>query len=88
MVEWGEKLGNIKCRSTCWEVSDLSHTNEIGKSYSSIWSGFEFEATKLALMDETVQYHMELKSFANDFFNKFTQSVEKNYGSKHFWRVV
>jgi len=39
-------------------------------------------------MDETVRYYMELESFANDFFNKFTQSVEKNYGSKCFWRVV
>ena len=25
---------------------------------------------------------MELESFANDFFDKFIQSIEKNYGSK------
>ena len=60
----------------------------MGKSNSSIQSGLEFETTKLALMDEIIWYHVELKSFTNDFFNKFTQSVEKNYGSKHFWRVV
>ena len=84
MVEQREELGNIKHKSTCWEISDPSYTNKIGKSYPSIWSGFEFKTTKLALMDEIVQYYMELESFANDFFDKFTQSIEKNYRSKCF----
>ena len=88
MVEWGEKLGNVKCKNACWVVSHPSHLNEMGKSDSSIWSGLEFEITKLALIDKIISYYMELESFTNDFFNEFTQSIEKNYGSKHFWRVI
>ena len=88
MIERGKKLGDIKSKSVCREVFHLSHMNEIGKSDSSIWSEFKLESTKLALMNEVVRHHMELKSITNDFFNKFTHSVKKNNGSKHFGRIV
>ena len=88
MIEWEEELRNIKYKRACWEVFDPSHMNEISKGNSYIWSGFKFEITELALVNEIVRHHMELESFTNDFFDKFTQSVEKNYRSKHFRRVV
>jgi len=88
MIERGEKLGDIKCKSAYKEVFNPFHVNEMGKSDSSIWSEFKLESTKLALMNEVVRHHMELESITDEFFNKFTHSIKKDDGSKHCGRIV
>ena len=46
--------------------------NEVSKYHAHIRGGFELKTTKLALMDEVVRSHMELKSVTDNFFNEFT----------------
>jgi len=48
MIERGEKLGDIESESTCREVFNPFHANKMGKSDSSIQSGFKLESTELA----------------------------------------
>ena len=76
MIEWGEKLRNVKGKSTCCEIFNPFYTNEISKGNTNIKGGLKLESSKLALIDEVVQYHMKLEFVTNNFLNKFSQCVE------------
>ena len=78
MIKRGEKLGDIKSKSAYRKVFNPSHVDEMGKSDSSIQSGFKLKFTKLALMNEVVRHHTKLESITNEFFNEFTHSCYTN----------
>jgi len=68
-------LRNIKSQNACRKVSYPPHANEVGEYNAHIRSEFEHKTTKLALIDEVVRDHMELKSITDNFFDEFTQCV-------------
>jgi len=72
MIEWGEKLRNVKGKGTCCEIFNPSHTNEMSESNTGIRGGLKLESFKLALIDEVVWHHMRLESITNNFLNKFS----------------
>ena len=58
--------------------------DEMCKGNASIGSRPLFQSTQLTWMNEIVEYQLELKSITNNFFNKFSYSIEKNDRSKSF----
>jgi len=76
MIEWGEKLRNVEGKSTCCEILNPSHTNEMSEGNVGIRSRLKLESSKLVLMDEVVRHHMKLESITNDFLDKFSQCIE------------
>ena len=80
MIQRQEELRNIKSQDTCRKVSYPPHANEVGKHNVHIRSRFELETTKLALMNEVVRDHVELKSITDNFFDEFTQCVQQHDG--------
>ena len=69
-------MRNVKGKSTCCEIFNPSYTNEISEGNTSIRGRLKLESSKLALIDEVVQYHMKLEFATNDFLDKFSQCVE------------
>ena len=58
--------------------------NNIGKSNTCIYSGLEFETTKLTRMNKFIWSCIELKSFSNDFLNKLAYYIEKDNWPEYF----
>jgi len=75
MIQRWEELRNIKSQGTCRKVSYLSYANEVGERNAHIRSKFKLKTTKLALIDEVVRDHVELKFITDNFFDEFTQCV-------------
>ena len=75
MVQRWEELRNIESQDAYRNISNLSHTNEVDECNAHIRSGFELETTKLALLNEVVRDHVELKSITDNFFDEFIQHV-------------
>ena len=73
MVQWREKLRDIKSQGTSGFTLDPTRPNNVGKRDTGIWGGFEFEAPKLTWMDEVIGGDWELESFGDDFFDEFAQ---------------
>ena len=81
-------MGNVKCQSTCHVILDPSSTDEIYKDNASIGSQLLFQFTQLTWINEIVGYQLELKSIADNFFNKFSYSIKKNNRSKGFRKII
>ena len=88
MIQWEEKLCYVKSQGAYHDIFDLSCTDEVSESNSSISCWSLFETTQLTLVDKIVQNHMKLKTFTNNFFNKLFQDIEKNNRFEWFWKII
>ena len=50
----------------------------MSKSDTCINNRFKFKTAKLTKINEVIYYYIELKSFSDNFLNKFTHSIKKN----------
>jgi len=60
----------------------------MGKNNTHIYSGLEFETTKLTKMNKFVWSCIELKSFSYDFLNELAHYIEKDNWPKYFGQIV
>ena len=88
VIKWWEELWNVKSKSTCRHVLDLSWSDDVSECNTHIYHWFEFETTKLTRVDEVIWCCVELKSFSDYLLNEFANCVEKGNRPEQFRRII
>ena len=69
-------MHNIKCYDTSMTLLEPPCMNEVSEINASNGGGPLSNAAKLIWVQETIVYHVELESIANNFLNELASSVE------------